>query len=761
MEYPIPLLTAMRLSDKHHFGLKFEIKRTYKHHHIRGTVNRLKVLKAWYLKILSGIKDYSAGKYFGITHLGGISYPRFKGSLIANKSFSQFIRCNAHGSIRKFLSVLNCYQHFEGPVLDKVPGMLKDDVLYTVPSMPPESVSYVQDLLTTTYRKHIRVSVCPSFMDKLLKWHYTSKRVLLNRPTRANPGAICGTYEDFCLLNPSMIEDSGTLKARFDELSDPSSPRPVQKLSIIGERGLKTRLVAVSRPEDLSLGHVLGRTLRSICYALPTDVSHNQEEGRKWVEMQQKKGCSLSSIDLKQASWHIPLVWQYEVLKLLKAPLPFVRLCLESDFVIQIGDSWHYISNPSGQAMGLPMSFPLFTLTLNLILMGLCDRLGIPYDYRILGDDIVLANPALEKEFLKLFVEWSIPISWDKTFLSNSYLAEFAGSLFYRGRDITPIRWTELSLGKLNSLYRLKPLIYHYYLVLGKYLWDICDTSTLGRKSKKTGREALYENTKSYRDILSMFRYVPSLLGGFRGSHISMAASKCHMKMAITYLTGFDPDMDCPVFRTKLHIDDASTPELRHYLTNCVEQPSAYTFALSFETFDDNPYYQQAYVTTMSSGSRPTSESKMEEKRAYKRLVSMLGEETENSILRRKGYVSIIPEMANHTDTLTMSPVQRDSLSDMIFYILLSDRDNLEVNPGFSINSKFRLAFLKRRAKRTDFQKLIRDLDLRVNLNHVTILALALYFEFMNTKSMLLEPQDDSKEMVWNGMCVVRRDNLD
>jgi len=60
-------------------------------------------------------------------------------------------------------------------------------------------------------------------------------------------------------------------------------------------------------------------------------------------------------------------------------------------------------------------------------------------DYAVLGDDIVLANYAVAKEYRVIMDRLGVAVGLAKSLVSRNGTCEFAKRTFYRGKDVSPI----------------------------------------------------------------------------------------------------------------------------------------------------------------------------------------------------------------------------------------------------------------------------------------------------------------------------------
>jgi hypothetical protein len=222
--------------------------------------------------------------------------------------------------------------------------------------------------------------------------------------------------------------------------------------SAIGDTGGKTRLILIGTPFlQANLLH-LKKWLLTILKELPTDCTFRQLEGVEFIKKALANGKTIYSVDLKDATWNFPLSLQEHVAKIVGVNKKERDLLFRS----QAFNPWNktYSSIVKGQAMGLGPSFPLFSLTHNLLLAGFCRYKGrIPAQtFRVLGDDVVITDSVVYREYIKFLETYQVPISVSKSITSSS-LAEFAGRIIYEGIDITPIKWRRLTWESMPSLY--------------------------------------------------------------------------------------------------------------------------------------------------------------------------------------------------------------------------------------------------------------------------------------------------------------------
>jgi len=112
--------------------------------------------------------------------------------------------------------------------------------------------------------------------------------------------------------------------------------------------------------------------------------------------------------------------------------------------------------------MGAYSSWALLALTHHFIVQVAAWESGvIPhhwwfYDYAVLGDDIVIANPKVAKRYIEIIHLLGVECGLHKSLLSPQGTAlEFAKRTWYKGHDVSPISVKEL----VSALYSFPNLI--------------------------------------------------------------------------------------------------------------------------------------------------------------------------------------------------------------------------------------------------------------------------------------------------------------
>jgi hypothetical protein len=424
------------------------LKLIHRHHGDKGTVQILKQAKAWALQIVSGNKNFSL-PWFRCERYREYKIPSRLRVLFC--PLVKYVQGNDFAKIRLLLSALNVFQVIMGPLDD--PEKVKEPV-YSSPVESPNpfwgelmklALYYVRARINFPPGKEIRptgqaVAITPHVVGSYSQW--------------------VGNHAPGSELDERLIALN---YLRFGE-GEYEPLRWQGNLSIIGDRGGKSRLILVGTPWAQSRLEPLQKFLLSVLSSCPTDCTFNQEAGITFIRESMARGKKLHSVDLKDATWHFPMSLQAQVLEALGGSqfLPFFRL--------PVSDSGRLIEVKKGQAMGLMPSFPLFGLTHNLVLIAICKWLGLipTQTFRVLGDDVIINSEVVKNKYLEFCKDYDLPISTHKCLDSYS-TAEFAGKVIHKGYDVTPIRWRNLGSEQLSSLF------YPYRTVLKNAVYSLID----------------------------------------------------------------------------------------------------------------------------------------------------------------------------------------------------------------------------------------------------------------------------------------------
>jgi hypothetical protein len=185
------------------------------------------------------------------------------------------------------------------------------------------------------------------------------------------------------------------------------------------------------------------------------DCTYNQNRLDAWIGNRvTNPSLYAGSVDLHQATDYLPFKWMDPIWDCIFKG----RVC---DTVQKSWDLFKEVSRgywencgyrdrwTKGQPLGALPSFRCLGITHNLILEALAFTLGYGHSpYAVLGDDVVLMNKKLRKEYIALMTNVGVPLSLNKSYEGN--LVQFAGKTFiarqapFYTTDQGPVTWNNL-----------------------------------------------------------------------------------------------------------------------------------------------------------------------------------------------------------------------------------------------------------------------------------------------------------------------------
>jgi len=215
------------------------------------------------------------------------------------------------------------------------------------------------------------------------------------------------------------------------------------EVHFLQEPGLKLRAIASPyRIHQLAL-KPLQLAISRVVECLQWDCTYDQSRAIPWIQSALSAGKVVHSVDLTGATDYFPLGLQLEVLKSIFGEIPDIKLFEEISqlrFKSEIGD----IQWKRGQPLGLRPSFASFTLTHGLLLFFLSKKKGYSHDFFVVGDDVVILNDQLYKDYIDVLVTMKCPWSPQKS-LSSNVLAEFAGKVITSDAVLPSYKWRKMS----------------------------------------------------------------------------------------------------------------------------------------------------------------------------------------------------------------------------------------------------------------------------------------------------------------------------
>jgi hypothetical protein len=267
-----------------------------------------------------------------------------------------------------------------------------------------------------------------------------------------NAQALIGSIEDASLLTDAQIDNlricgGEKLVATIAtiKLLDPNAwckelgltPKGVQsRLSYIKDKETKCRIVAILDYWTQSCFEPLHKAQFALLRSLKPDCTFDQGSFRSKLPRQ----GPYYSCDLSSATDRLPVTLQRAILAVLTsqeyAAAWYALLC-DRDFLLPRGAG--SVRYGAGQPMGAYSSWTTFAITHHAIVRLSAKRAGYPIawdKYVLLGDDIVLSNDAIAKNYMTILDELGVKVSETKTHVSSTTY-EFAKRWIHSGEEIT------------------------------------------------------------------------------------------------------------------------------------------------------------------------------------------------------------------------------------------------------------------------------------------------------------------------------------
>lgn len=195
--------------------------------------------------------------------------------------------------------------------------------------------------------------------------------------------------------------------------------------------------------------------LQQLLQRLPQDCTFAQQRHNATISQAlNRQGSYVGSVDLSQATDHLPLQWMVPVWDYIFKGKVCPEVAQGWDLFNEVARAnWNnegYLDRWTvGQPLGTLPSFPCLGITHNLVCESLAFTLGMAHSpYAVLGDDLVCMSRVLRKGYIKLMQNAGVPLSLHKSYDEN--LVEFAGQVFVRNMcpfyitDHKPVTWNSL-----------------------------------------------------------------------------------------------------------------------------------------------------------------------------------------------------------------------------------------------------------------------------------------------------------------------------
>jgi hypothetical protein len=232
-----------------------------------------------------------------------------------------------------------------------------------------------------------------------------------------------------------------------------TTPMCAGEVHFLQEPGYKLRSIASPYRLFQVASEPLKDDLKVLVSKLPWDCTHDQGRAFSPVQEAIRNGRQVHSVDLSNATDYFPLEVQMVVLQTIYGKRsPYLKLFEDvstSIFKSEIGD----IRWSRGQPLGFGPSFFSFTLSHGILLYGL-NGYKWDHDFYVVGDDVVILNDTLYRQYIGALTHLGCPYSPDKSISSNR-LAEFAGKLILPDLVIPQLKWRQVSDDNFIDLARL------------------------------------------------------------------------------------------------------------------------------------------------------------------------------------------------------------------------------------------------------------------------------------------------------------------
>jgi hypothetical protein len=393
---------------------------------IRSRLSDWKVIRNWFMKLLGGSEEERKVL---------LSNPP-KGSTPTLQAFAKEWMGNLSTAERRsWTTVL-----FSTRIL-RLPSEYDDSTIVKAGKIPtPNIAEYVID-----FWKELRFT-CNGRVPKGARWtswHLTSKQ-------GPNGFALHTLWQDFVTLDEKVRYHLGNLGgdsfkeclSTLDKLDPhvklsriPTTPGILRRVAYFSDLEGKTRVVALldyfSQTVLKPLHHYLFKVLKRI----PQDFTFDQGGFKNHIN----EWDHFYSCDLTAATDRFPI--------------KVISSVLQGIFPESYVTSWEYImiglpyDSPKGSinyAVGNPMgaysSWSSFTVAHHYVMYYCCRKLGLKWrtaKYAILGDDVLIGDTALYREYRRVLTILGVPVSEAKTHESK-ILCEFAKRWIHQGEEITP-----------------------------------------------------------------------------------------------------------------------------------------------------------------------------------------------------------------------------------------------------------------------------------------------------------------------------------
>jgi hypothetical protein len=261
-------------------------------------------------------------------------------------------------------------------------------------------------------------------------------------------------FDERCLIDPK------TGKSGYWE----KTPVRVGQLSTKLEAAGKIRVFALVDVWTQSVLKPLHDKIFDFLRGLPNDGTHDQHKSVLRASEKALLANQSFGYDLSAATDRLPVFLQTRVLAIIygsKFADAWEHLLVGRDYVYKADrcdESW--IRYAVGQPMGALSSWAMLALTHHLIVQvaaARCGRRPLPFgtdvskerdplaswysNYELLGDDIILFDADVAREYLSIMEDLGVPINVSKSVVARNATIEFAKVTMTKGQNVSAISW--------------------------------------------------------------------------------------------------------------------------------------------------------------------------------------------------------------------------------------------------------------------------------------------------------------------------------
>lgn len=222
----------------------------------------------------------------------------------------------------------------------------------------------------------------------------------------------------------------------------PKGDYDLGRIAFLPENGGKTRIIAIVDFWTQQALKPFHEQLLRVISRIDGDCTLNQNQGFKRA-MKHSLGKPIHSFDLTSATDRFPLSFQMVLMDHLYGPeISGLWKTAISERQWRVGKKDHFISWGRGQPLGAYSSWVVFSYAHHLLVQFCAKRVHEnPSQYSLLGDDLMIWNDAIAREYEKLIGELDVPISQSKSLSSAATRStgEFTKRIFSGGIELSPI----------------------------------------------------------------------------------------------------------------------------------------------------------------------------------------------------------------------------------------------------------------------------------------------------------------------------------